>query len=90
MLLPRASIGHELPILAEGDIARLTRLPVLSSGLAQMLHGAHRVDRQLQRKLAVGRAAQLVVDDAERMVLQQVDAIGFAAQRDAPWSRSRS
>ena len=34
-----------------------------------MLHGAHRVDRQLQRQLAVGRATQLVVDDAERAVL---------------------
>ena len=74
----------ELPILAKSDIAGLARFPVLSSGLSQVLHGADGVDRQLQRQLAIGCAAQLVIDDAERVVLQQIDAIGFSTQRDAP------
>ena len=84
LVLPRASIGHELPILAKRDVAGLAGLPLLAAGLSQMLDRADGVDRQLQRQLAIGRAAQLVVDDAERAVLQQIDAIGFSAQRDAP------
>ena len=75
---------HELPILAEGDVAGLARLPLLATGLSQVLDRADGVDRQLQRLLAIGRAAQLVVDDAERPVLQQIDPIGFSAQRDTP------
>src|SRR5687767_4263378 len=74
----------ELPILAKSDIAGLARFPVLSSGFPQVLHGTHGVHGQLQRKLAIGCTAQLVIDDAERMVLQQVDAIGLSTQRDAP------
>jgi hypothetical protein len=41
----------------------------------------------LQRLFAIGRPAQLVVDDAERPILEQIDPIGFAAQRDTPRSR---
>src|SRR5688572_17446548 len=80
---------HELAILAERDVSGLPRLPLLSTRLPQMLHGANRVDGQLQRELAIGRAAQLVIDDAKRMVLQQIDAIGFSTQRDAPRLRFR-
>ncbi len=45
---------------------------------------AHAVDRQLERALFAGRAAGLVIHDPERPVLQQIDAIGLGAERDAP------
>ena len=77
---------HELPILAERDIAGLPWLPILATGLSQVLDCADGVDRQLQRLLAIWRPAQLVVDDAERPILEQIDPIGFSAQRDTPRS----
>ena len=44
-----------------------------------MLLGTDAVDRQLQRARRLRRAAQLVVDDAQRPVLEQVDPIGLGA-----------
>src|SRR5581483_4647517 len=48
------------------------------------LLGAHTVNRQLERLPAVGRPPKLVVDQTERPVAEQIDPIGFSAQRDAP------
>ena len=53
------------------------------------LLGAQTVDRQLQRATTLRRPAQLVVDQPERAVLKEVEAIGLAAQRDRPRTLSR-
>src|SRR5688572_3124100 len=72
--LPARQHRDELAILSKGDVTSLAWLPVLASSLPQMLHRADGVDRQLQRQFAIGRATQLVIDDAECVVLQQIDA----------------
>ena len=78
---------HELALLTESDVARLAGLPLFAPGVSQMLHGADRIDRQLQRLLPIWRAAELVVDDAESPVCEKVDAIGLSAKRNAPRPR---
>jgi hypothetical protein len=75
-----------LPILTERDVAGLTWLPILGTRPAQVLDGADGIDRQLQRLLAIWRAAKLVVDDAERPILEQIDPIGLSAQRNTACS----
>ena len=52
--------------------------------VVQPLFRKQRIQRQLQRARAIGRPAKLVVDEAERAVIEEVDAIRLAAKRDRP------
>ena len=73
----------------EGEIGRFAERPAPAQMTVEALLGAEPVDRQLQRARLVGRPAKLVVDHTERAVGEQVDAIRFAAERQAARSRRR-
>ncbi len=66
----------------EGQIHGFAERP-LAIQRVELLFGADAVNRQLQRLAAVGRPAQLVVDQAEGAVAQQVEPIGLAPQRES-------
>src|SRR6266536_2068790 len=50
----------------------------------QPLLGADAVDRQLQRLAALRRPSELVVDQPERPVLEKIQPIGLAFERQRP------
>ena len=47
-----------------------------------MLLGAQAVDRKLESARVLGRPAQLVIDDAERSILEEIDSIRLGANAD--------
>ena len=65
---------REIPRVANRVLAPVPRRE-------QRLRGM-RVHRHLQRRVAIGRAAELVVDDAQRAVLEHINAVGLGANLD--------
>src|SRR5688572_6512802 len=67
---------YERVLLLERHVAGARNGPAPSSPAVELLLCTDPVDRQLQRARHFRGPANLVVDDAERSVGEQVDAIG--------------
>ena len=50
----------------------------------QALLRAQRVDRQLKGAASIGRPSQLVIDQTKRAVVEEIQTIDFAGERDRP------
>ena len=74
---------HERVLLAERDVAGARDRPRPAVAALELLLRAHAVDRQLQRARWLRRPAELVVDDPQRAVGQQVDAIRLGLESAA-------
>src|ERR1700730_15949443 len=64
----------------EAQVRRLAQGPIAPAVRCEPLFGADAVDGQLQRPGTIRRPAELVVDEPEGAVLEEIHAIGLAAQ----------
>ena len=66
----------------ERQVYRFAEAPAAATVLHELLFGADAVNRQLQRARAIRRPSELVVDQTKGPILEQIDAVGLAAQHD--------
>src|SRR5215213_3138244 len=78
---------NERLLATECDVGGFLHLPRAAALVGQPLLRAERVDRHLQRPLRVRRRAGLVVDDANAVGGEEIDAVGDAAKRHRPSTR---
>src|SRR5262245_15994952 len=82
---------HHAARSLEGKVCGFADLPISAASGTERLGGTDAVNRKLQCFPAVlRRPAQLVVDQPERSVGEQIDAIGFAAYRNRSRAVRRS
>src|SRR5262249_54407025 len=73
---------HDAPRTFEREVHGLAERPRTASVRAEPLLRAQRVNRELQRAPAIRRPAELVVDQPKRPVVEKIETIDFAGERD--------